>query len=367
MAASVALMPFCTLVGQDTENYMLSEENYPDPLFREYLGRIADKDGNGILTQEERDKVKDMSPTYENMTGDPAGYVHSLEGIQTFRNLESLWIPPMVESVDLRGMERLDWIGIDWNYARVAPDYPYVYSLEGIILDPDNKVRYVNIEGNRHVGEFDTSMFPNLRFLYCLTNSPLVRLDLDSLEVNFASRSWLPEEVAGHLSDPDDVWPVEKLKECYGYGMCGREIRAEVGGTFDFTTFPGFDASRIVQVYGGSLEGSVLTIEDTLVFYKYDTRSTDTLTRYMPFYLKPVKDLATEKVPAVTVEPAFRAYSVGGALEMVESYEAVRVYDMSGRMVRRLGKGYTGQVSLPHGLYILRGEETGAVVRLVVA
>lgn len=64
--------------------------------------------------------------------------------------------------------------------------------------------------------------------------------------------------------------------------MCGREIRAEVGVIFDFTSFPGFDASRIVQVYGGSLEGSVLTIEDTLVFYKYDTRSTDTLTRYVP-------------------------------------------------------------------------------------
>ena len=60
----------------------ITEEHFPDPAFREYVGQTFDKNGDGILSAEEISSAKDFY-LYEKG-------IASLEGIQYFTSMELL-------------------------------------------------------------------------------------------------------------------------------------------------------------------------------------------------------------------------------------------------------------------------------------
>ena len=69
--------------AQDTA---ISEENFPDDNFREYIASYYDSNKDGILSQAEADKVTDIEDLYENYE------FASLAGIENFKNLETIYL-----------------------------------------------------------------------------------------------------------------------------------------------------------------------------------------------------------------------------------------------------------------------------------
>lgn len=75
----VSLLPVSALAAEDVK---INKTNFPDPIFREYVSSEFDKDGNGVLSQQERKNVYEIM-VY--MLG-----VSSLTGIEHFPYLRNL-------------------------------------------------------------------------------------------------------------------------------------------------------------------------------------------------------------------------------------------------------------------------------------
>ena len=71
------------------EGLPIDETHFPDPVFREYIQKNFDTDGNGALSEEERAKVVHID--LERSETSEAGSVSSLAGLEYFEKLESLY------------------------------------------------------------------------------------------------------------------------------------------------------------------------------------------------------------------------------------------------------------------------------------
>ena len=61
----------------------IDETNFPDQIFRDYVKRF-DRDGSGVLTEEELNAVDSIDLTQAS------DYIHSIQGIEYFQVLHSL-------------------------------------------------------------------------------------------------------------------------------------------------------------------------------------------------------------------------------------------------------------------------------------
>ena len=64
----------------------INEENFPDSGFREYVSEFCDKNGDGILDEDEIRNVEEMTLNYNDHSGEMA----SIKGIEYFTSLKSL-------------------------------------------------------------------------------------------------------------------------------------------------------------------------------------------------------------------------------------------------------------------------------------
>lgn len=137
-----------------------------------------------------------------------------------------------------------------------------------------------------------------------------------------------------------------------------REVRAEVGGTYDLSRLPGFDVSRASNWKGGNVQGSVLTFNDTAVTYQYATLyagENEAVPATLEFKLVANPDAEDDAgiSPHPSVVP-FAAYAKEGNLYLQGIRGMVEVFDLQGR---RIYRGTANPVALPsQGVYIVRNQ-----------
>ena len=133
-----------------------------------------------------------------------------------------------------------------------------------------NELISLNTEGCKSLSEFDCSNNA-LTGLDLSTNTMLHKLDCSN---NALESITLGEKLQMEIFDCSynslvklDLagCTVNRLNTQYNI----RVVTAEQN-KFDLSTLPGFDVSKVVEVVGGTLDGSIITAEDAAVGYYYD-------------------------------------------------------------------------------------------------
>ena len=226
LAMVFTFLPFSAFAATDSDDsgYVENTNTFPDEAFWSYLLKYVDKNRNGTLSQEERYAVEVIDVEKKN--------IHSLKGIEFFPNLTKL-------KCSENQLTELD-------------------------VSQNKKLVYLDCVGNQ-LTELDVSQNPALKYLYCSDNQ-LTELDVRSntaLERLFCQKNQLTSlDVSQHtnlvrLSCSDNKIDINI---------------EETSRTFDLSALPGFDVSKATNWKGGTVNGSILTVDDgaTEVTYSYD-------------------------------------------------------------------------------------------------
>ena len=226
LAMVFTFLPFSAFAATDSDDsgYVENTDTFPDEAFWSYLLKYVDKNRNGTLSQEERYAVETINVNDMN--------IRSLKGIEFFPNLTKL-------KCSENQLTELD-------------------------VSQNKKLVYLDCVGNQ-LTELDVSQNKELQMLHCSANQ-LTELDVRSntaLERLFCQKNQLTSmDVSqntnlGRLSCSDNKIDINI---------------EETSRTFDLSTLPGFDVSKATNWKGGTVNGSILTVDDgaTEVTYFYD-------------------------------------------------------------------------------------------------
>ena len=226
LAMVFTFLPFSAFAATDSDDsgYVENTNTFPDEAFWSYLLKYVDKNRNGTLSQEERYAVETINVNDMN--------IRSLKGIEFFPNLTKL-------KCSENQLTELD-------------------------VSQNKKLVYLDCVGNQ-LTELDVSQNKELQMLHCSANQ-LTELDVRSntaLERLFCQKNQLTSmDVSqntnlGRLSCSDNKIDINI---------------EETSRTFDLSTLPGFDVSKATNWKGGTVNGSILTVDDgaTEVTYFYD-------------------------------------------------------------------------------------------------
>lgn len=246
----------------------IDEAHFPDPVFREYLrSGVYDNDKDGVLSQEECDRINFLNMNF--------WYIANLEGIGYFRNLQSL------ECVHT-DLTHLD-LSKNTNLVSLYCSNTYLQSLD---LSKNAKLEILHCGDNPGLTELVLGELPGLTELEC-QNTPLSSLDIsqclnlqtlncNNTQLEFLDLSRNTALVNLYCSDTRltsiDLTGLQNLSVTQTH-IFNNECRISVGQdrTFDMGTLPGFDASRVVNCEGGSIQGNILTMDRHYVDYVYKT------------------------------------------------------------------------------------------------
>ena len=201
--------------------------NFPDKNFRDVV-KTFDTDDNNILSDTEIAAVKKIDCKGRAIT--------NLKGIEYFTALEDL--------------------------------YCYDNELTELDLSQNTKLEELNCSTNR-LTVLDLSQNPKLKRVICSDNA-LTALDLshnpELEDVNCSDNALTALNLSSN----------SKLTNLNASGNI-REITL-TGNTFDLSSLPGFDASRMSGLTGGKVSGSTLTVDGNaaVVIYSYDISYTGT-------------------------------------------------------------------------------------------
>ena len=157
----------------------ISADNFPDPIFRNYVKEAFDLDRNGYLSEYEITHVRNVH--CENMG------VRSVKGIEYFTELRGLWcLNNHIRSWDLSGNPHItgiwcshnDFTSLDFS---ACPELEWVYcfncNLESLNLRNNPKLAYLECNANPNLRELDLSGNPELENVFC-SECGLTSLDL---------------------------------------------------------------------------------------------------------------------------------------------------------------------------------------------
>ncbi len=202
---------------------VIDETNFPDVHFRAYVSEKCDTDKNGYLSDEEIANVTQIE------VGSLA--IADLTGIEHFTALERLKCP----------YNQLTSLDVSKNTALTMLDC-YGNKLTSLNVGSNTALAYLYCHSNQ-LTSLDVSSNPALTELHCYSNR------LTSLDVSQNTR-------------------------LTGFDCVGNERTIEVtaSGTFDLGTLPGFDVSKASNWSGGTVSGTILTVDAgaTTVTYTYD-------------------------------------------------------------------------------------------------
>ncbi len=310
----------------------IDEEHFPDAAFREFVTRYdTNKDGttvDGKLSAEEIVDVTEMDCQQHQIS--------DLSGIEYFVALKSLdcsYNP--LTSLDLRGNTMLTYLACERNQltslnvsGNVNLEELWVDGnpLSSLDLSKNNKLTSLSC-GRCGLTSLDVSMNPELVDLECVSNK-LSSLDVSKnakLQSLACSRNDLAELaldrnvlLAKLYCDSNRLETLDvsncqglRILECdenqlrvldtsrnpglwyltcwdnqltsldlskntklasFGCNRCSRLIGVDASRSFDLSTLPGFDVSKASEWDGGSVKGTVLTVDDGTedVTYTYD-------------------------------------------------------------------------------------------------
>ena len=234
--------------------------NFPDEEFRRFLKECCDKNGDGKLDVD-----------IKNMTIPTSYAIKSLEGIRFFEDLEKLDCHG-IGLTTLNVGKNFKLKELDCSGNQLKEYYPILSS----------GLKKLNCSGNQLM-ELDVSSQTQLKQLDCSKNK-LTELNvkqnggLTSLICNDNQLKTL--DLSQNLSLSHLNCAKNRLACLDVTGISGTiiadgnrcPIAVRTDGTFDLTTLPGFDVSKAIFWNGGSVSGTILTVENGKdeVSYQYD-------------------------------------------------------------------------------------------------
>ena len=289
LAMVFTFLPFSAFavegVTNDDSTIELSEQNFPDKAFREYLKQFDIKKDNKLVPAE-RKAVTKISVINQNIT--------TLKGIEYFRKLETLSCSDnQLTSLDVSKNTELQKLYCDGNQLtslevceNTVLDTLHCYNnqLTSLDVSQNSALQWLSCYKNK-LTSLDVSKNTNLTLLYCDSNQ-LTSLDvsqntalqelycdsnqLTSLDVsqnNKLEKLYCSENQLTSLKlSPTAVTTLEAN---------GNKIDINVdktSRTFNLSTLPEFDVSKASKWVGGTVSGNTLTVDKnaTQVTYTYD-------------------------------------------------------------------------------------------------
>ena len=228
----------------------INDSNFPDPNFRAYVKEKFDTDNNNGLSESERNAVTEIAVSNKGIT--------TLEGIQHFPNLEKL-------DCDQNNLSSLD---VSKNSA-LKSLYCEQDNLSSLDVSKNPALEYLKCEQN-NLSSLDVSKNAALKYLNCEQNN-LTSLDVSKNEalmyLNCKNNQLTNLNVEYTNIDPS-FYLSELRAQDNTYSIAVESNRA-----FDLSTLPGaFDVTKASGWVGGTVNGSILTVDDgaTEVTYSYD-------------------------------------------------------------------------------------------------
>ena len=247
LAMVFTFLPFSAFAATDSDDsgYVENTNTFPDDAFWSYLLKYVDKNRNGTLSQEERYAVTEIDVNNKNIT--------SLKGIEFFPNLKKLvCYNNQLTSLDVSQNTALEYLDCDDN------------QLTELDVSQNPALKYLNCSHNR-LTSLDVSENPALWYLNCDDNQltkldvskNLALLDLDCDDNQLTSLDVSQNTNLAFLSCDNNKIDINI---------------EETSRTFDLSTLPGFDVSKATNWKGGTVNGSILTVDDgaTEVTYSYN-------------------------------------------------------------------------------------------------
>ena len=335
LAMVFTFLPFSAFAAEgvtDDSTIELSEQNFPDKAFREYIKTKFDKKPDNRLIPAERKAVKkiDVSGGYNGQK------ITNLKGIEFFPNLEELYC-------DNNQLTSLD---VSENIALQKLSC-YRNQLTSLDVSQNTQLKELRCYGNQ-LTSLDVSKNPALVWLSC-TRNQLTSLDLSQ---NHALENL---QVMENCLTSLDLSPTV-VSTLYAAGNQIDINVEETSRTFDLSTLPGkFDVTKATNWSGGAVSGSTLTVDKnaTQVTYTYDCGKG--LSRDFTLNVKVVPDgTVTPPEPPVTppeppVTPPSGGGDGGGAVVIVAAAGAVAA-GVVGYGVYNYVSGQKLQALLPEGV-----------------
>ena len=218
--------------------------NFPDPNFRAYVKAEFDKDYNNSLSESERNAVKEIDVSKKNIS--------NLFGIQFFPNLRLFYCyNNQLTKLDVSKNTALVWLDCSQNQLTEL-DVRQNAALWGLFCD-SNQLSSLDVSNNTALERLDCHL-NNLTSLDVSQNPALQKLQCDSNQLTSLDVS---QTAVTELKASDNKIDINI---------------EETSCTFDLSTLPGFDVSKATNWKGGTVNGSILTVDEgaTKVTYSYD-------------------------------------------------------------------------------------------------
>ena len=292
----------------ETGDIALTDANFPDAKFLEYVKQF-DTDGNGTLSQTEREKVTVIFL-------DNAGNISDLTGIKYFPNLENLncALNPLT-SLDVSNNTALTFLNCNYN------------QLTGLDLSKNTALDTLCCSGNK-LTSLDLSKNTALTSLYCESNQ-LTSLDLSGnanlTRLSCSSNLLTSLDVSNNTaliylnceSNQLTGLDLSKNTALTILGCSGNKRQLTVGetGQFDLSTLKGFDVSKASGwSEGAAVDGNILTVPYgvTEISYQYDLGNGKSGTFTLTF-----DEVKEPDLPDDSGAPADTGSTAGGAIAAV--------------------------------------------------
>ena len=331
LAEGIAALPAPTSgtsQPDETGDIALTDANFPDAKFLEYVKQF-DTDGNGTLSQTEREKVTVIFL-------DNAGNISDLTGIKYFPNLKELNCAlNLLTSLDVSNNPALTFLNCNYNQLtnldlskNTALTILGCFGNKLTSLDVTNNTALTSLycDSNQLTG-LDLSKNTALTSLYCDSNQ-LTGLDLSgnanltrlicssnlltSLDVSNNPALTYLNCNSNQLTSLDlSKNTALTILDCSGNK---RSLELSDSGRFDLSALKGFDPDRAVWPEGVTVENGILTVPYgvTKISYQYDLGNGKSETFTLTF-----NEVKEPDLPDDSSAPADTGSTAGGAIAAV--------------------------------------------------
>lgn len=293
----------------------INEANFPDKVYRSYVSTVIDKDKNGFLSATEVQAVKEFNVFNDLDWQSEFQKCISIKGIEHFTNLQSLALDSMnLSNIDLSKNVNLKYLHIS-HCNLTTLDVSTLSNLENLWC-PYNKLTSLDISKNpklilldcsyNQLTDLDVSNLKGSLILNC-SNNKLTTLDVSKCpglgglscdnnqlcELNVTQNSELMNLFCNNNKLTNlDVSHNLKIRKIYCDGNqlmhidlsknmqihdtelnFGNQVtlRAETGDCqLDLKLIPGFDVTKMSNLKGGTISGTILKSPSRAVTYDYD-------------------------------------------------------------------------------------------------
>ncbi len=258
LAASAAMA--CFLIPAMTETAYayddgrvvgISKESFPDQTFRNFVSENFDTDGDGYLNEDEISRTTEINIRRQG--------IYSIQGVEYFTELETLYagLNYFSGELDLSNNTKLKDIEIvgrsDIGYGYSSINLSSCTELETLTLN-QNKLTSLDVSNNVKLTDLRVS------------SNELTSLDLSN---NTLLTSFY---CVGNLMASLDLSSNTLIEDLECYSNRTTYTLAPDDYIIDLSTIEGFDISKVSSWEGGTVSGSILTVDKTArsVLYTYD-------------------------------------------------------------------------------------------------